>query len=68
MAYGSIGELPERIREYLPARVQGVFLEAYNNAWFQFDDPELWAGDFSREKMAERQAWSEVKYDYEAFD
>lgn len=49
----------------MPSHAQEIYLEAYNSAWDQYDDPEERRGDSSREETAHRVAWSAVKKKYE---
>ena len=68
MPYNSKSELPESVRDNLPERAQEIYLEAYNSAWDQYDDPEDRRGDDSREETAHKVAWSAVKQSYEKGD
>jgi cation transport regulator len=65
MPYDSKEELPESIRDSLPARAQESYREACNSAWEQYVDPEDHHGEQSREKTAHRVAWSVFKSAYE---
>lgn len=65
MPYDSKSELPESVRDNLPEHAQEIYLEAYNSAWDQYDEPEDRRGDQSREETAHKVAWSAVKKKYE---
>lgn len=65
MPYNSKSELPESVRDNLPERAQEIYLEAYNSAWDQYDDPDDRRGGQSREETAHKVAWSAVKKKYE---
>lgn len=55
MPYSSRAELPESVRDNLPAHAQGIYKEAFNSAWEQFDHDEV---------RAHRVAWGAVKRSY----
>ncbi|MFC3110510.1 ChaB family protein [Undibacterium arcticum] len=40
MSYGSVKELPESVRNNLPARVQDIYQEAFNIAWKEYPQQE----------------------------
>jgi len=65
MPYKTLTDLPEGVQNVLPKHAQEIYLEAYNNAWKQYDLPEERIGDRSREETAHRVAWSAVKQKYE---
>lgn len=65
MPYKSPSDLPESVRNVLPSHAQEIYLEAYNSAWDQYDQPEERRGDSSREETAHRVAWAAVKNKYE---
>lgn len=55
MPYLSNDELPEPVRNALPAHAQDIFREAFNHAWDQYG---------GREETAFRVAWAAVKKRY----
>lgn len=55
MAYKSIRELPESVRNNLPRHAQEIYQAAYNNAWEEYDHEE---------ERAHRVAWAAVKQRY----
>lgn len=65
MPYKRTSDLPDSVRDSLPAHAQEIYLAAYNNAWDQYDKPEERRGDASREETAHKVAWSAVKQQYE---
>lgn len=65
MPYQNIRNLPEAVREHLPEHAQEIYMEAFNSAWEQYDQPEERRGDATREETAHKVAWSAVKRKYE---
>ena len=65
MPYKYLKDLPESVRDNLPKHAQEIYMEAFNNAWDQYDQPEERRGDATREETAHRVAWSTVKRKYE---
>ena len=65
MPYRSTSDLPDNVRNVLPAHAQEIYMEAFNSAWDQYDRPEERRGDSSREETAHRVAWPAVKNKYE---
>jgi cation transport regulator len=65
MPYKDVKDLPERVRENLPKHAQEIYLEAFNNAWDQYAEPEERRGSATREETAHKVAWSAVKKVYE---
>ncbi len=58
MPWASIDDLPETLRERLPAHAQEIFLAAFNAAWRQHaHEPDV-------EATAHRIAWAAVKRHY----
>jgi cation transport regulator len=55
MPYAKRAELPESVRNSLPAHAQGIYKEAFNSAWDQYDQDE---------SRAHRVAWGAVKEKY----
>ncbi len=64
MPYKTIDDLPDSVRKNLPNHAQGIFLEAFNNAWDEYKNPEERRGNISREETAFKVAWSAVKKSY----
>lgn len=65
MPYKSVDELPDSVKDNVPKHAQEIYMEAFNSAWEQYDDPEERRGDASREETAHRVAWAAVKKQYE---
>jgi cation transport regulator len=55
MPYKSRSDLPERVRDNLPAHAQDIYKEAYNSAWDQYHHDE---------DRAHRVAWGAVEKKY----
>lgn len=65
MPYQSKSDLPDSVKNVLPSHAQYIYMEAFNSAWDQYDQPEERRGDTSREETAHRVAWAAVKNKYE---
>jgi cation transport regulator len=65
MPYQSKSDLPDSVKNVLPPHAQEIYMEAFNSAWDQYDQPEERRGDSSREETAHRVAWAAVKNKYE---
>lgn len=68
MPYDKKSDLPDSVRDNLPSHAQEIYMEAFNSAWKQYEDPEDRRGDSSREETAHQVAWSAVKRSYEKND
>ena len=68
MTYKTISDLPESVREHLSKHAQEIYMEAFNSAWDQYDEPGERRGNASREEVAHKVAWSAVKKKYEKKD
>lgn len=68
MPYDKRADLPDSVRDNLPAHAQDIYKEAYNSAWDQYKDPDDRRGDASREEVSHRVAWNAVKQSYEKND
>ncbi|KMM38840.1 ChaB family protein [Guptibacillus hwajinpoensis] len=58
MPYNSRNDLPDQVKDNLPAHAQDIFKEAFNSASEQYD----------QEKTAFKVAWSAVEQKYEKND
>ena len=58
MPYRKTTDLPAPVRAHLPVGAQKIYLEAYNNAWDQYDKRK------DREAVSHKVAWSAVKKKY----
>ena len=65
MPYKNTSELPDNVKNVLPEHAQHIFLEAFNSAYEQYDQPEERRGDDSREDVARKVAWAAVKKSYQ---
>ena len=65
MPYKSRNELPESVKDNLPAHAQDIYKEAFNNAYKQYKEKKDRRDDASREEVAHRVAWNAVKQKYE---
>lgn len=65
MPYKSKSELPESVRNVLPDHAQGIYKEAFNSAYEEYDKPEERRGNADREEVAHKVAWAAVKKKYE---
>lgn len=59
MPYEKRADLPESVRDALPAHAEGIYKEAYNSAYEQYDHDEA---------RAHRIAWGAVKKKYHKDD
>jgi cation transport regulator len=55
MPYDKRSELPESVRDNLPAHAQDIYKEAFNSAWDEYDHDE---------SRSHRVAWGAVKQSY----
>jgi len=65
MPYKKVSELPDSVKDNLPKHAQEIYMEAFNNAWEQYDQPEERRGQAAREETAHKVAWAAVKKKYE---
>jgi len=64
MPYKHTSELPDAVREHLPAHAQDIYKEAFNHAWDEYADADRRRGGESREEVAHKVAWTAVKKEY----
>ncbi len=64
MPYRRIEELPELVRNVLPENAQHIYLEAYNHAWEEYQNPKERRGPETREEAAHKVAWAAVEKKY----
>ncbi|MBI2853748.1 MAG: ChaB family protein [Chloroflexi bacterium] len=60
----STGDLPETVKEKLPAHAQEIYLKAHNKALEEYKDPEKRRGSESLEETAHKVAWAAVEQEY----
>lgn len=68
MPYDSKSDLPDQVKDNLPAHGQEIYRKTFNNAWDQYSDPEDRKGNDSREEVAYQVAWDAVKQEYHKED
>lgn len=59
MPYDKRSDLPESVKDNLPAHAQDIYKEAFNSAWDEYDHEEA---------RAHRVAWAAVKHQYHKND
>lgn len=64
MPYKTKAELPDAVRDNLPAHAQDIFKKAFNSAWDEYEDKSKRRGNESREEAAYKVAWAAVKHEY----
>jgi cation transport regulator len=64
MPYKKLDDLPESIRTILPEYAQEIYLQAYRNAWEQYEKQGLRRGEATREATADKVAWAAVRQEY----
>ncbi|MES2311962.1 MAG: putative cation transport regulator ChaB [Pseudomonadota bacterium] len=64
MPYKAISDLPDSVRNHVPAHAQEIYKEAFNHAWNEYADEDERRGDESREEAAHKVAWAAVKKQY----
>jgi cation transport regulator len=64
MPYNKNGDLPDSVRENLPAHAQEIYRAAFNSAWEQYDRPDERREGRDREETAHAVAWSAVEHKY----
>jgi len=64
MPYSSNSDLPESIKDHLPAAAQNIYREAFNHAWKQYEPASKRQAGASREETAHKVAWAAVKKSY----
>ena len=62
MEYETKSDLPETLREVLPDNAQEIFLQAYQEAWADYEEGER--GEMSRSTVANQHAWAALKNQY----
>jgi cation transport regulator len=55
MPYKRKSDLPESVRDVLPAHAEDIYKEAFNSAWEEYGHDEA---------RAHRVAWAAVKHEY----
>ena len=68
MPYSKTSELPESVKNVLPAHAQDIYKEAFNSAYDEYKNAKDRKDDSDREETAHKVAWSAVKNKYEKGD
>lgn len=68
MPFKNRADLPESVRNVLPAHAQDIYKEAFNSAWQEYKNPSDRKDDADREETAHKVAWSAVKRSYQKSD
>lgn len=64
MPYHKRKDLPESVKDALPAHGEEIYKEAFNSAWKQYKDEKDRQSGRSREETSHAVAWSAVKKKY----
>lgn len=64
MPYKNREDLPDNVRNVLPAHAQDIYKESFNSAWDEYKKPEDRKKGGSQEEAAHRVAWAAVKHKY----
>ncbi len=65
MPYQTRNELPESVKNVLPAHAQDIYLAAFNSAWDEYKEKKDRKDNSSHEEVSHKVAWSAVKQKYE---
>lgn len=64
MSFSSRDDLPESVRNVLPAHAQDIYKGAFNSAYDEYKTAAKRRDDADREETAHRVAWAAVKKKY----
>lgn len=64
MPYKNISDLPDRLRKTLPPEAQKIYMDTFNHAYLEYQDPKKRKDKSSAEVIAHKVAWKAVKYFY----
>lgn len=64
MPYKSARDLPTALQRILPEHAQDIYVEAFNNAYQTYINPDKQDDIATREETAHRVAWAAVKQKY----
>ena len=65
MPYKKVSDLPDSVKNNLPKHAQEIYMEAYNSAWDEYDEPQARRSGTTHEETAHKVAWTAVKKKYE---
>lgn len=60
--YKNKSDLPKTLQEYLPEKLQEIYIEAYQKSWEEYED--YMGGEADRSTVAHRNAMMAVQKDY----
>ena len=66
--YRDNSQLPDGVKNNLPAHAQDIYKEAYNSAYEEYESPKDRQNNSNREETAHKVAWSAVKNKYQKDD
>jgi cation transport regulator len=64
MPYKNTSDLPDNVQNVLPEHGQKIYLEAYNHALEEYQDPQKRRTQEDLETIAHKVAWNAVKQKY----
>jgi cation transport regulator len=64
MPYAVNADLPDAVKNNLPAHAQDIYCSAFNSAWDEYQNSEKRKLSASREQTAHKVAWAAVKKKY----
>lgn len=65
MPFKSTQDLPDTVRNVLPAHAQAIYKEAFNSAFDEYKKPSERRDNETREEVAHKVAWAAVKHNYQ---
>ena len=68
MPYRTNQDLPDGVKNNLPAHAQEIYRKVFNSAWQRYARPEERRGDASREEVSHKVAWVAVAKTYKKVD
>jgi cation transport regulator len=63
--YADLSTLPKGIKDNLPLHARVIYMNAFNNAWEEYKQPDKGSLDDSHWVIATKVAWAAVKKVYE---
>jgi len=65
MPFEKRDDLPESVKNVLPAHAQDIYKEAFNSAFAEYKNKDDRRDDATREETSHKVAWAAVKKKYE---
>ena len=56
MPYKKVSDLPDSVKNNLPKHAQEIYMEAYNSAWDEYDEPQARRSGATHEETAHKVA------------